>query len=200
MYRPFCRNLCDVFFHEANSTMANPVPVKIQSVNVYCFVCSSLWSTILVPGYSESQNFRNFPETELLMVFWHKDNIRKLHKNHSVLAKCHPIEFWTSMFPAQLFSSKYKINCRNFIYLKETKSRQRVCSFKFFKNDPPSKTSTNSFVTLSTALANYLVRHSFICGFQKSVITAVKNFRLMKTVSVDVISSYYIVCTCWKLI
>ena len=45
-------------------------------------------------------------------------------------------------------------------------------------------------------MANYLFPHKIIGGFQKSDETAVNKFLLIETFSIDIVCTYYIVCTC----
>ena len=45
-------------------------------------------------------------------------------------------------------------------------------------------------------MANYFSRHKIITGFRKSDSNAVKDFLIKKTFCVDLICTYYVVCTC----
>ena len=112
----------------------------------------------------------------LQMDFWDKNAISITTQKHSILPMFHLIEFRTFVFLAQF-------------------SEKRVCSSSLFVIDPKFSNS-KSFFSRSTVMANYLFRHKIITGFSKSDINAVKDFLIKKTFCVDLICTYYVVCTC----
>ena len=108
---------------------------------------------------------------------------------------CHLIEFRTFVFLAQLMNNKYNFDYDQFITLNANKSEKRVCSSSLFVIDPKFSNS-KSFFSRSTVMANYLFRHKIITRFSRSDINAVKDFSIKKTFCIDLICTYYVVCTC----
>ena len=129
------------------------------------------------------------------MDFWDKNAISITTQKHSILPMCHLIEIRTFVFLAQLMNNKYKLDYDQYITFNAKKNEKRVCSSSLFVIDPKFS-NTKSFFSRSTDMANYLFRHKIITGFSKSDLNAVKDFLIKKTFCVDLICTYYIVCTC----
>ena len=127
-------------------------------------------------------------------IFGTKTPYQSLLKKHSILPMCHLIEFRTFVFLAQLMNNIYKLDYDQFITFNANKSEKRVCSSCLFVTDPTF--SNSKLFSRITVMANYLFRHLIITGFSKSDINAVKDFLIKKTFCVDLICTFYVVCTC----
>ena len=126
------------------------------------------------------------------MIFDTKTSCQQLLKNHSILPICQLIELRTFMFLSPLMNKKYQKDYRKFLVVNDSTNQRRIRSFNFFK----TKTLSSNLNSRSAIMANHFFRHKTIGGFQKSDETAVNNILLNKTFSIDVVCTYYIVCTC----
>ena len=115
---------------------------------------------------------------------------KSLHSSHF----CRFFELRTFIYLSQLMNNKYQYDYRKFLLVNDSTDQTRICSFNFFKTNTLSS-NLYSFFT-SAIMANYLFRHKIISGFQKNDETSVNKFLLNKSFSIDVVCTYYIVCTC----
>ena len=180
---------------ETENSMANAVMEEVWTLFILSVICTSLWNTILVSGHNTSEVNGKISNAMLQMDFLDKTPYQSLLKKHSILPMCHHIEFRTFVFLAQLMNNKYKLDYDQFITFNANKGEKRVSSSGLFVIDPKF-CNLKSFFSRCTVMANYLLRHKIITGFSKSDINAVKDFLIKKTFCVDLICTYYVVCTC----
>ena len=147
------------------------------------------------PNITRLKSLENFQKQCFRWIFGTNTSYQELLRNHSILPICHLIELRTFIFLAQLMNNKYQFDYKKFLVVNDPTNQRRICSFNFFKTDSLSA-NLNSFFTRSATMVNYLFRHKVISGFKKSDETAVKKYLLNKPFSVDIICTYYIVCTC----
>ena len=177
------------------------IPWQTPSWKKYELYSSLVLSVLLYgirswsPDITRLKSMEKFQMQCFKWIFGTKTPYQSLLKKHSILPMCHLIEFRTFVFLAQLMDNKYNLDYDQFITFNANKSEKRVCSSSLFVIDPKFSNS-KSFFSRSTVMANYLFRHKIITGFRKSDINAVKDFLIKKTFCVDLICTYYVVCTC----